>query len=166
MIKSLCIAVAITLALSSMSVIIPMSDITVSATDPLPPRTHDGVYTVAAFPKEDDCPLVVQNARIIFDIEETPLTYDLSQDFSTYAGKVVTEYTLFNPTFETLKATLLLPFGMLPSYGWVYDENVQIAIDSGLPVFVSEFGICDASGNGCRYDEELEMLRQRMDVIM
>lgn len=128
--KSLCIAVAITLALSSMSVIIPMSDITVSATDPLPPRTHDGVYTVAAFPKEDDCPLVVQNARIIFDIEETPLTYDLSQDFSTYAGKVVTEYTLFNPTFETLKATLLLPFGMLPSYGWVYDENVQIAIDA------------------------------------
>lgn len=45
-------------------------------------------------------------------------------------------------------------------------QNVQNAIDSGLPVFVSEFGICDASGNGCRYDEELEMLRQRMDVIM
>lgn len=27
-------------------------------------------------------------------------------------------------------------------------QNVQNAIDSGLPVFVSEFGICDASGNG------------------
>ena len=27
-------------------------------------------------------------------------------------------------------------------------NKVQSALDSGLPVFVSEFGLCDASGNG------------------
>ena len=32
-------------------------------------------------------------------------------------------------------------------------QNVQNAVNSGLPVFVSEFGICDASGNG-GIDEE------------
>ena len=30
---------------------------------------------------------------------------------------------------------------------WVYD-NVQRALNSGVPVFCTEFGICDASGNG------------------
>ena len=30
---------------------------------------------------------------------------------------------------------------------WVYD-NVKSALNSGVPVFCSEFGICDASGNG------------------
>ena len=30
---------------------------------------------------------------------------------------------------------------------WVYD-NVKRALDAGIPIFCSEFGICDASGNG------------------
>lgn len=107
---------------SILSVIIPMSDIT-GATDPLPPRTHDGVYTIAVLPKEEDCSLVVQKAQITFEIADMPLVYDSSQNFSVYEGKVTTEYTLFNPTSETVKATLLLPFGMLPSYGWTYDEE-------------------------------------------
>lgn len=35
-----------------------------------------------------------------------------------------------------------------------YREKVQTAIDNGLPVFVSEFGICEASGNGTVDKEE------------
>ncbi|MCI9353747.1 MAG: cellulase family glycosylhydrolase [Firmicutes bacterium] len=33
-------------------------------------------------------------------------------------------------------------------------DNMQKAIEKGLPVFVSEFGICDASGNGAINEEQ------------
>ena len=36
---------------------------------------------------------------------------------------------------------------------WLRDR-MTVAVKAGLPVFVSEFGICDASGNGgINYDE-------------
>lgn len=34
------------------------------------------------------------------------------------------------------------------THGSAYRQKVQTALDAGLPVFVSEFGICDASGSG------------------
>ncbi len=34
------------------------------------------------------------------------------------------------------------------THGKTYRNKVQTALDAGLPIFVSEFGICDASGTG------------------
>ena len=40
------------------------------------------------------------------------------------------------------------------THGESYREKVKAAIGKGLPVFVTEFGICDASGNGALNIEE------------
>ena len=40
------------------------------------------------------------------------------------------------------------------THGEAYREKVKTAVEKGLPVFVTEFGICDASGNGALNIEE------------
>ncbi len=43
-------------------------------------------------------------------------------------------------------------------------NTMTAAIDSGLPVFVSEYGICDASGNGAIDEYQADLWTQTMDA--
>lgn len=61
-----------------------------------------------------------------------------SQDVDIAAADPITGYNNIMYAFHFYAAT----------HKAAYRDKVQKAYDSGLPVFVSEFGICDASGNG------------------
>ena len=61
-----------------------------------------------------------------------------SQDVDTAAKSPVKGYSNIMYTFHFYAAT----------HGSEYRKKVQAAIDRGLPVFVSEFGVSESSGNG------------------
>lgn len=44
-------------------------------------------------------------------------------------------------------------------------NRMVAAVDAGLPVFVSEFGICDASGNGAIDEEQADLWLATMDEL-
>ena len=49
---------------------------------------------------------------------------------------------------EIFVQMLLFSVWVTGDFKWKISERMKTAVDAGLPVFVSEFGICDASGNG------------------
>ena len=61
-----------------------------------------------------------------------------SQDVDVAAADPITGYSNIMYTFHFYAAT----------HGQSYRQKVQTAVKKGLPVFVSEFGISEASGNG------------------
>ena len=42
-------------------------------------------------------------------------------------------------------------------------QKMQVALDAGLPIFVTEFGICDASGNGANDEQEANTWIETLD---
>ncbi len=72
----------------------------------------------------EECPLVVQNEKLVFDLQEFPSNHYISkEEFLKYSSKVTARYTFYNPADYTVQATLMFPFGTTPSYGVTYDEN-------------------------------------------
>lgn len=61
-----------------------------------------------------------------------------SQDVDTAARSPIKGYSNVMYTFHFYAAT----------HGKAYRDKVQQALDAGLPVFVSEFSICESSGSG------------------
>jgi len=88
--------------------LILLSPLSVSANSA--PKRWDGVTLSGSYATDASCPLIVENERLVFDI----------QDFSSDKATVTAEYTFRNPTSETITATLLFPFGNLP-----YDLNIE-----------------------------------------
>lgn len=82
-----------------------------------------GVTRAGAIVTGGECPIIVENENLTFDLQEFPKNYysDLS-DFLAYSGKVTAEYTFSNPSDMDVEATLLFPFGEL-SYDRFYDED-------------------------------------------
>ena len=76
-----------------------------------------------------DCPLEVKHETLTFDIGNLPKShYNSTDEFSDYDGRVTAEYTFYNPEPYDLSATLMFPFGKMPSYSFYeYDEKINDA---------------------------------------
>ena len=73
---------------------------------------------------DSECPLIVENELLTFDIQEFPKTfYESLDEYLAYSGKVTAEYTFYNPSDYTVRATLAFPFGRAPDYGYIYDYD-------------------------------------------
>lgn len=83
-----------------------------------------GVTTSGIVVTGEECPLVVQHEKLVFDLQEFPKNYYISkEEFLKYSSKVTARYTFYNPADYTVKATLMFPFGTTPSYGVTYGED-------------------------------------------
>lgn len=81
--------------------------------------------------KDIDSPIVIEKEVLTLDLQEFPKNYYVGvNDFLTYTGKVTADYTFYNPSDYTITATLLFPFGNLPSYSEEYDEQTGKKIDN------------------------------------
>ena len=82
-----------------------------------------GVHATGVIPLYET-PITVTGARLTLDLAAFPEDYYREKDaYLAYAGKVTTEYTFYNPTAETVTATLVFPFGRQPDYMGVYGED-------------------------------------------
>lgn len=85
-----------------------------------------GTTSTGAIVTDENCPIIVENELLTFDIKEFPLQYysEIS-DFLEYSGKVTAEYSFYNPADYIVNATLVFPFGHVPDYGYVYDHETS-----------------------------------------
>ena len=87
---------------------------------------YEGVNSTGAIMTDDESPIIVEKELLTFDIQEFPKEYyRTTEEFLAYGAKVTAEYTFYNPSEYTVTATLLFPFGNLPTYNDVvyYDET-------------------------------------------
>ncbi|MCH5278843.1 MAG: hypothetical protein J1E60_03545 [Christensenellaceae bacterium] len=97
------------------------------------PKFWSGSTGMGAIIADEDCPIVVENELLTFDIHEFPeRDYEQTQDFLEYSAFVTAQYTFYNPADYTIIATLVFPFGKLPSYG-----NGYSFWDSKLGMYVN-----------------------------
>lgn len=83
-----------------------------------------GTTSTGAIVTDGNCPIIVENELLTFDIKEFPLQYYSEvDDFLDYSGKVMAEYSFYNPADYTVDATLVFPFGNVPDYGYIYDRE-------------------------------------------
>lgn len=82
----------------------------------------EGTRANGAVVKEGECPLIVEQELLTFDIPEFPEShYESREQFLAYSGNVSAEYTFYNPEDYSVTATLVFPFGKVPEYGFQYD---------------------------------------------
>ena len=93
---------------------------------------------------DGDCPVVVENEKLTFDISEFPQMYYSSLDeYLAYPGRVSAEYTFYNPSDDTVRAVLMFPFGQSPDYGYTYsgffrnDYRHDMHIQQGVEIHYS-----------------------------
>lgn len=121
---------------------------------------------------DSECPLIVENELLTFDIQKFPETfYESLDEYLAYSGKVTAEYTFYNPSDYTVRATLAFPFGKAPDYGYIYDydtgESCRDA-DASLYSITADGQELDKklrftfqeSGEAFDLDEELNKLEQ------
>ena len=74
----------------------------------------------------EQSPLVVEQERLTFDLQEFPSEYynDL-EEYLAYTGKVTAEYTFHNPADYDVTVKLAFPFGQIPDYGYSYDPDTD-----------------------------------------
>ena len=64
-----------------------------------------------------DCPIVVTNEVLTFDINVLPkYRHPSAEDYLNYDAKVTAEYTFYNPSDITVTAKLVFPFDSRPAY--------------------------------------------------
>ncbi|MBR3825237.1 MAG: glycoside hydrolase family 5 protein [Lachnospiraceae bacterium] len=120
------------------------------------------------------CPALKKYDNIIYEICNEPNMDTTWEQITNYANQVIPVIREIDPdkviivgtpvwsqrVDEAAKAPLAYPnlVYTLHFYADTHKEDLRNlmvnAIKDGLPVFVSEFGICDASGNGPINDEE------------
>ena len=89
-------------------------------------RTYwTGTAGTGAAVTDEDCPVVVEQERLTFDIQEFPQeSYQEVSDFLAYSGTVTAEYTFYNPAEYEVNAALAFPFGRIPDYARLSDEGL------------------------------------------
>ena len=95
-----------------------------------------GIDSTGAIVTDENCPIVVERELLTFDIKEFPSNYYRdATELESYSGNVTAEYTFYNPADYSVTATLVFPFGNLPSYAYLYDaetgEHIPF-LDTGL----------------------------------
>ena len=91
-------------------------------------QTHwQGVDAFGAVVQGVDCPIEVRHETLTFNLNEFPSNdYGRAEDLFAYGGSVSAEYIFRNPADYAVKATLAFPFGLLPSYGYMYSEEEEL----------------------------------------
>lgn len=85
-----------------------------------------GTDSTGAIITDSECPLIVEQETLTFDISEFPQGHYIDKkEFISYSGKVTAEYTFYNPTDYKVDATLVFPFGTAPDYGIIYDSEKE-----------------------------------------
>ena len=85
--------------------------------------SYDGVDSVGAIVKGENCPIVVDREDLTFDIYQSDvgIFYD---EYESPTGKVSAKYTFRNPTDITAKVGLIFPFGYAPEhYEYATDKD-------------------------------------------
>lgn len=83
-----------------------------------------GTTATGAIVTDESCPIIVENELLTFDIQEFPKQYyENVQEYLEYDGKVTAEYEFYNPSDYTVDATLVFPFGSIPDYGYLQDQE-------------------------------------------
>ena len=83
-----------------------------------------GVTSSGVIVEDENCPLIVEKEVLTFDVPEFPSNYYRSiEEFVQYPAAVTAEYTFYNPSDYTVTATLAFPFGNMPDYGIILDED-------------------------------------------
>lgn len=106
---------------------------------------------IKAYAKEV-IPVIRENAPDAVILVGTP---NWSQQVDLAAADPITEYGNLMYTLHFYAAT----------HTGALQNTMAEAVDAGLPVFVSEFGICDASGNGEIDKEQAKIWVQLMDRL-
>ena len=74
----------------------------------------EGTYASGAIVKGEDCPVIVKRETLNLKISSLPREGKIELD--SYTAEATAEYTFYNPTDSAVDMTLLLPFGVFPSY--------------------------------------------------
>lgn len=83
-----------------------------------------GTDRTGAIITDEACPVIVEKEQLTFDIPEFPRQhYRKTDDYLAYDSRVSAEYTFYNPSDYTVNAALVFPFGRVPDYGIVYEEE-------------------------------------------
>ncbi len=86
----------------------------------------EGTTAAGAIVPDEDCPIVVEQELLTFDLQEFPdQHYGSTDDYLAYTGKVTAEYTFRNPADYDVTAVLVFPFGTVPDYGYIRDEDTD-----------------------------------------
>ena len=85
-----------------------------------------GTTAARALVTGEDCPLVVEEEVLTFDLQEFPQQYyNEVADYLAYPGRVRAQYTFHNPADYAVEATLVFPFGTRPDYGHLRDPETD-----------------------------------------
>ena len=90
-------------------------------------QTHfQGISPSGAVVTGEQSPLIVEQERLTFDLQEFPLEYysDL-EEYLAYTGRVTAEYTFHNPADYDVTVKLAFPFGQTPDYGYSYNHETE-----------------------------------------
>ena len=88
-----------------------------------------GVDSTGTIVTDENCPIEVERELLTFDIQEFPSNYyHDAAELEGYTGRVTAEYTFYNPADYTVTATLVFPFGNLPTYAYLYDSESGVRI--------------------------------------
>ena len=68
-----------------------------------------GRYATGVFPDEEGCPIVAEQVNLTFD------TLRRDEETENTQGFITAEYTLRNPTEDTVRVRMFYPFGSIPS---------------------------------------------------
>lgn len=104
-------------------------------------QTHwNGVTATGAMITDEDCPIIVQNENLTFNIDTFPVINYISEEAArSYNASVTAEYTFYNPADYTVNATLAFPFGIFPYYGYYHTpENSYERIEEDFSVTVND----------------------------
>ena len=83
-----------------------------------------GIDSTGAIVVDENCPIEVEKELLTFNVQEFPSNYYRSaEELESYTGRVTAEYTFYNPADYKVTATLVFPFGNLPSYAYFYDSE-------------------------------------------
>ena len=76
---------------------------------------------------EEECPIVVTNELLTFNLQEFPKDYyEKGNEFNSYSGELTAEYSFYNPTDEKVRATLAFPVGKRPEYYGIPEETGEL----------------------------------------
>lgn len=85
-----------------------------------------GISPTGTLVAGEQSPLVVEQERLTFDLQEFPVEYysDL-EEYLAYTGRVTAEYTFHNPADYDVTVKLAFPFGQTPDYGYSYNHETE-----------------------------------------
>ncbi|MBR5427366.1 MAG: hypothetical protein IK118_03380 [Clostridia bacterium] len=81
------------------------------------PRRWQGLTQSGATFTDENCPIEVVKEKLTLNIPDEPVPESTNTSYwADYANEVTAEYTFYNPTQDTITATLVFPCGALPDY--------------------------------------------------